>query len=109
MKDRYCLTGNVKDLREIYYDIKKTGNIKNRIYLEYRAKWNRVNRELTVTFFNQAGSEPVEIYRKTKSKDELNMVMEKLAYQCGMVYKSTEASLLSTGMQPFIVQISVNG
>ena len=63
----------------------------------------------TVTFFNQAGSEPVEIYRKTKSKDELNMVMEKLAYQCGMVYKSTEASLLSTGMQPFIVQISVNG
>ena len=73
------------------------------------AKWNRVNRGLTVTFFNQAGSEPVEIYRKTKSKDELNMVMEKLAYQCGMVYKSTEASLLSTGMQPFIVQISVNG
>ena len=26
MKDRYCLTGNVKDIREIYYDIKKTGN-----------------------------------------------------------------------------------
>ena len=109
MKDRYCLTGNVKDIREIYYDIKKTGNIKNRIYLENRAMWNRVNRGLTVTFFNQAGSEPVEIYRKTKSKDELNMVMEKLAYQCGMVFKSTEASLLSTGMQPFIVQISVNG
>ena len=109
MKDRYCLTGNVKDIREIYYDIKKTGNIKNHIYLENCAKWNRVNRGLTVTFFNQAGSEPVEIYRKTKSKDELNMVMEKLAYQCGMVYKSTEASLLSTGMQPFIVQISVNG
>ena len=25
MKDRYCLTGNVKDIREIYYDIMKTG------------------------------------------------------------------------------------
>ena len=28
MKDRYCLTGNVKDIREIYYDIKKTGTTK---------------------------------------------------------------------------------
>ena len=35
--------------------------------------------------------------------------MEKLASQCGMVYKATEASLLSTGLQPFIVQISANG
>ena len=26
MKNRYCLTGNVKDIREIYYDVKKEGN-----------------------------------------------------------------------------------
>ena len=25
MKNRYCLTGNVKDIREIYYDVKKAG------------------------------------------------------------------------------------
>ena len=25
MKNRYCITGNVKDIREIYYDVKKAG------------------------------------------------------------------------------------
>ena len=34
MKNRYCLTGNVKDIREIYYDVKKTSNDSIKIYLE---------------------------------------------------------------------------
>ena len=39
---------------------------------------------------------------------EINLRAEVLQHQCGMVYKATDASLLSSGLQPFVVEVIIS-
>ena len=44
----------------------------------------------------------------TKYGKAINLRAEVLQHQCGMVYKATDASLLSSGVQPFVVEVIIS-
>ena len=46
--------------------------------------------------------------KMTKYGKDINLHADVLQHQCGMVYKATDASLLSSGVQPFVVEVIIS-
>ena len=67
------------------------------IFLQYKRTWNNYTTQYDIDTTTLKDSSTNRIYIGTVN------------HQCGMIYKPTDASLLSSGIQPFVVQIRFNG